>query len=121
MDSVKTLIDKATSKCGTRYKLAKMLHVAPANVYQWETGAKTCPNEVRALIAQIAGDDPIQELVRATIENAKGERQEQLRQILGKQLHQTGAVLHTVAISIFSLAFLTEAGKSLYTMYIMLS
>lgn len=111
MDSVKTLIDRAATKCGTRYKLAKALHVPAANVYQWETGSKTCPNDVRVLLAVIAGDDPVQELVRATIETAKGERQEMLREALGKSSRQTGGVLHSVALVVFSFGFLTEAAN----------
>lgn len=119
--SVKTLIDRASAKVGTRYKLAKLLGVSPAQVYDWEAGRKPCPAEDRARIAGFAGEDAVQELVRATIEQAKGEvRKAQLEKLLGKLLHQTGAALHTVAVPIASLTFLMSMGHELlHTMYIM--
>jgi len=85
MESVKTLIDKAASKVGTRYKLAQVLNVPASTIYNWETGRKPCPAEDRARLAGVAGEDSLQELVRATIENAKGEvKRAQLEKLFGK-------------------------------------
>lgn len=122
MESVKTLIDKAAKTVGSRYKLAKLLEVTPANVYDWEAGRKPCPAEDRARMAGIAGEDALQELVRATIEQAKGKtRREQLTTLLGKSLRQTGGVLHTAAISVISLTYINEAGSYLIRCIEMLS
>ena len=101
---VKTLIDKAAKTVGSRYKLGKALGVAISQVYDWESGVKTCSPADRARLAGFANEDAVQELVRATIETAKGEvRREQLKTLLGKSLRQTGEVLGIAALSLTSL------------------
>jgi DNA-binding transcriptional regulator YdaS (Cro superfamily) len=90
--TLKTLIDKAAKQVQTRYKLAQALGVTPAQVYNWQTGAKPCSPADQARIAAIANEDPMQQLVRATLEQTEGTlRGEQLRAALGKYVHQTGA------------------------------
>lgn len=80
------LIEKATSVAGTRYKLAKYLHVTPSAVYDWEAGRKTCPAADIALMAELAGLDALQWLARATVERHQGtEKGEQLQRALGKR------------------------------------
>lgn len=112
MEAVKTLIDRAANKVGTRYKLAQVLNVPASTVYNWETGRKPCPAEDRARLAGVAGEDALQELVRATIENAKGEvKRAQLEKLLGKISRATGEGLHTVALSVASLTFLMDQGS----------
>ncbi len=107
--SVIHLIDKAAEKCGTRYKLAQALGVAPAQVYDWREGRKPCSPADQARIAAFAGEDALQQLVRATIDQAKGDvRREQLVKVLGKLSHQTGAALVGVLPSLASLSFLIE-------------
>lgn len=104
--SVKTLIDNATKTTGTRYKLAKAMGLTPSNIYDWEEGRKTCSPGDRARLAGFANEDAVQELVRATLETAKGSiRREQLQQILGKSLRATGAVAVSVLPSLISLAY----------------
>lgn len=85
------LIERATSVAGTRYKLAKYLHVTPSAVYDWEAGRKTCPPADIALMAELAGLDALQWLARATVEKHLGtEKGEQLQRALGKQSPATG-------------------------------
>lgn len=84
------LIDRATAIAGTRYKLAQALGVPPTMIYQWQKG-KPCPAADVALMAQIAGLDPVEWLVRATLEKYQGtEKGEQLQRALGKLSPATG-------------------------------
>lgn len=84
------LIDKAASIAGSRYKLAKQLKVSTSNLYAWEKG-KACPPGDIALMAAIAGYDPVQWLVRATLEKYEGtEKGDQLARALGKPSPATG-------------------------------
>lgn len=102
--SVKTLIDKASEKCGTRYKLAQNLGVTPTQVYDWEQGRKPCSPADRARLAGFAGEDAVQELVRATLETARGDtRREQLHQLLGKSSRAIGGALGFVVPALISL------------------
>lgn len=88
---LKLLIDKAASISGSRYALAKALHAKPSQVYDWEAGRKTCPPGDIALMAAIAGYDPVQWLVRATLEKYEGtEKGDQLARALGKPSPATG-------------------------------
>lgn len=85
------LIDKAAAIAGSRYKLAKQLKVSTSNLYAWEKG-KACPPGDIALMASIAGYDPVQWLVRATLEKYEGtEKGDQLARALGKPSPATGA------------------------------
>lgn len=109
--SVKTLIEEASKVVGNRNKLAKILGVAPSQVYDWHEGRKPCSPADRARIAGFARQDAMQELVRATLENTEGTiRGNQLKQLLGKLLHQTGGALHTVLAGIFSLTLISNQG-----------
>jgi hypothetical protein len=102
--SVKVLIDKAAAKCGTRYKLAQVMDVSPNQVYDWERGTKPCSPADRARLAGFAGEDAIQELVRATLETARGDtRREQLQQLLGKSSRAIGAALGCGLLALTSL------------------
>lgn len=104
--TIKTLIDKAAEKVGTRYKLAKLLGVTPSRIYDWEEERTVCSAADRARLAGMAGEDAVQELVRATLEKTAGtKRGEQLERLLGKWSHQTGAVVNSVLLSLVSLSF----------------
>lgn len=105
-ESVKSLIERAGQKVGSVNKLAKVLGAPSSQVYDWRDGRAPCSAADRARIAAFAGEDPVQELVRATLENARGEvRQQQLQQILGKSLRAIGAVLAGVSLALVSLTF----------------
>ncbi len=102
---VKTLIDKAAANMGSEAKLARALGIPQTHVTMWKSGVRTCTPPDRARLAGFAGEDATQELVRATIEQSTGTRREQLEKVLGKLSRQTGAVAHTVAVSLGSVIF----------------
>lgn len=102
---VKTLIDKAAEKVGNRHKLAKVLNCTISQVYDWHAGTKRCSPADRARLADLAGEDALQELVRATLEETAGTtRGEQLKAVLGKWLRQTGEGVNIAVLGLFSLA-----------------
>lgn len=104
--SVKELIDRAAAKTGGNLKLAKALGVGHSKVYDWRDGRQTCSPADRARLAGFAGEDPVQELVRATLENAKGDvRRQQLQQLLEKSSRAIGAVLAGVSLALASWTF----------------
>lgn len=85
------LIAKASQAVGSDAKLARAMGIAQQNISLWKSGERTCTPEDRARLAGFAKEDALQELVRATLEKTAGTlRGEQLRQVLGKWLHQTG-------------------------------
>lgn len=107
---VSELITRAGAKVGSEYKLAKLMEVHQPVMSQWKSGARTCMPADRARLAAFAGEDAVQELVRATIEQAKeGPKREQLVQVLGKLSRQTGAA--TVS-GLLGLASLTSLASS---------
>lgn len=104
--SVQTLIDNAAEKVGNRAKVAKILACAPSQIYDWHAGTKRCSPADRARLAAIAGEDPVQELVRATLEETAGTtRGEQLKVALGKWWRQTGAAVNGVVLMLVSMTF----------------
>jgi len=99
--TVKTLIDKAAEKVGNRHKLAKILNCAISQIYDWHAGTKRCSPADRARLADLAGEDALQELVRATLEETAGTtRGDQLESVLGKSSRQIGAALNTVIVGV---------------------
>lgn len=105
LDQITRLIEKAGSTTGSEYKLAKALGVPQQNISDWKAGRRTCTPADRARLAGFAREDAVQELVRATIESAKGIKREQLEKVLGKSSRATGAALHTVLLSLVSLTY----------------
>lgn len=90
------LIDLASKKAGSDYKLAQMLHSPRQVISQWRHGVRTCPAADVALMAQIAGLDPDAWVSRAVISQYEGtEKGEALKIALKKALLATGAVLAT--------------------------
>jgi len=104
-DQLNLLIAKAGSIAGSEYKLAKALGIPQQHLTDWKAGRRTCTPRARALLAACAQEDAVQELVRATIDQAKGLKREQLMRALGKLSRQTGGALHTVALGLVSLTF----------------
>ena len=104
--SVISLIDRAAEKVGNRHKLAKILQCTVSQVYDWRSGTKRCSAADRARLANLAGDDALQELVRATLEETAGTaRGDQLQRVLGKSLHQTGAALHSALLGLATFVY----------------
>jgi len=109
--SVQSLIDKAAKKVGNRNKLAQLLAITRSQIYDWDKGTKRCSPADRARLADLAGEDGLQELVRATLEETAGTtRGEQLKSVLGKSSRQIGAALNTVVVGVISLTL----GASLF-------
>lgn len=101
------LIDKAAQAVGSEAKLAKAMGLPQSNISNWKAGDRTCTPEDRARLAGFAKEDALQELVRATLEKTAGTlRGEQLRQVLGKWLHQTGGATVGGLLAMVSAAFL---------------
>jgi DNA-binding transcriptional regulator YdaS (Cro superfamily) len=91
-----SLIEKAGAIAGSEYKLAKLLGVPQTVLTDWKAGRRTCTPGDRARVAGFAQESALQELVRSTINSAKGLKREQLEQLLGKQLRAIGGGLHSV-------------------------
>lgn len=80
------LIEKAASIVGSEYKLAKKMEIPQQNISSWKSGAKTCPPAARAVLAGIAGEDAVQELISATLEREEGtKRGALLGELLGQR------------------------------------
>lgn len=108
-ENLNALIAKASGVVGSDAKLARAMGIAQANISLWKAGTRTCTPEDRARLAGFAREDAVQELVRATLEKTEGTlRGEQLRQVLGKWLHQTSAAIGGVFALGLSLTFLTR-------------
>ena len=104
-DEITQLIEKAGKAVGSEYKLAKAMGIPQRTLSDWKAKRRTCTPPDRAVLAGFAREDAIQELVRATIDNAKGLKREQLVKVLGKLSRATGEVLHTVALGLVSLSY----------------
>lgn len=104
-DRLNFLIEKAGSIVGSEYKLAKELGIDQQTISGWKAGRRTCTPADRARLAGFAKEDALQELVRATIDAAKGTKRDQLIRVLGKRLRQTGEGLHSLAVGLVSLTF----------------
>lgn len=71
MEEVQTLIDSAAKVCGSRYKLSKRIDVAQSHLSEMASGKRGIPPRVAAKLADVAGLDPRDALVIATIEREK--------------------------------------------------
>ena len=101
-----TLIDKASELIGSEYKLAQALGIDQQTISGWKAGRRTCTPPDRARLAAMANEDAVQELVRATIKTTEGTlRGEQLKTVLGKWLHQTGAAAVLGLLGVTSLSY----------------
>ena len=116
LEELNLLIDKASGIAGSDAKLSRLIGAQPQNVSNWRHG-KPCPPEVQALIAHVAGLDPVAELARATVKKFEGERKgDLLMKALGKASLATGAVLATAganAQAIFSTIQTTGVGEKI--------
>lgn len=104
-NELQKMIDKAAETVGSKSKLARAMGVSPQKINNWRGGFCTCAPEDRARLAGFAREDALQELVRATLEKTAGTlRGEQLRQLLGKSLRQTIAVLVFASLAVINLS-----------------
>lgn len=83
------LIEKAGSIEGSEYKLAKKMGIPQQMLTDWKAGRRKCSASDRALLAGIAGEDAVKELVEATLEKVQGtKRGELLGELLGFRAEQ---------------------------------
>jgi len=87
--AIQDLLDAAKKKTSSDYKTAKLLGITPARLGDWRAGRQNAQPEDHALIAELAGMDAEEALIRAVLakhaETAKGEK---LLSALGKGLHR---------------------------------
>lgn len=88
------LIDLASHKAGSDYKLAKMVNVSRQTVSNWRHAKKTCPVADVVLMAEIAGLESEKWAARAIVAQYEGTpKGDMLYRALGKALLATGAAL----------------------------
>lgn len=103
-----SLIKKAGLTVGSEYKLAQLMGIPQQTLSNWKAGDRTCTPEDRARLAGFANEDALQELVRSTLKKHEGTRKgEQLFQLLGKSLLQTGGASVSGLLTVASAACLT--------------
>ena len=99
-DELILLIDRASAIAGSDYRLAQVLGTGRQTVSNWRHHQAPCPVEMQALMAHVAGLDPIAELARAVVRKHEGTAKgDMLMKALGKGLLATGAVLGSVGAS----------------------
>lgn len=116
------LIDKASAIAGNDAALSRMLGVSRQTISNWRHGHKPCPPADQALLAAVAGADPLAELARATLRQHEGTKKgDLLMRALGKALLATGGAVASAgahASLIFGTPQATEAVRAvLSTMY----
>lgn len=100
LESLQFLIAAASEIAGSEGKLAIMLGIPQQHVNNWKHGKRTATPEDQALLASVAGFDPVQTLARATVEKWEGKpKGDMLMRVLGKASRATGAVLGFVGAS----------------------
>lgn len=99
-DYLDQLIDQASAKAGSDYKLAKMIDVSRQAVSNWRHGEKTCPVADVVLMAEIAGLESDKWAARALVKQYEGTpKGDKLYRALGKALLVTGAAIATSGAS----------------------
>jgi len=92
LDDLNLLIDRAAAIAGNDSKVATALGVQRQVVSQWRKGKRPCQPEEQALLAELAGLDPVATLARATVEYWEGKpKGDMLRRALGKLSPAIGA------------------------------
>lgn len=101
LQTINLLIDKAKSIVGSDAAVARALGVVPQRIANWRNGNASCSPEDQALLAAVAGLDPIAELARATVRKHEGSKKgDLLMRALGKASPAIGAVLSSVGAAI---------------------
>jgi len=92
------LLDRAATATGSDYKTAKALGQTPQVMSDWRAGRRTCTAEDRALIADIAGVDPLPEIAAALMERCEGKpKGERLKAVLLRRLEGVGNFYFSLA------------------------
>lgn len=119
-EDVTMLLDLASAKVGSDYKLAQLLGVSRQRVSNWRNAQQTISPEDVAIVANVAGLDASGWALRAMVAKhegtAKGDR---LMKAVGKALLATGAVVASSGAAATEICLKIQ--NVLDTMYIMLS
>jgi DNA-binding transcriptional regulator YdaS (Cro superfamily) len=84
------LIDKASAIAGSDYKLAQRMGISRGNVSDWRHGRKPCSLEDRFLLAAIAGENAVKELLTGMLQRHEGTpKGEILKQAAKNDQHAT--------------------------------
>lgn len=85
------LIEKAESIAGGTRPLARLIGAEATHIHNWKAGTRTCTAEDRALLADVAGIDPMPEIAEALLERVAGKPKEaRLRDVLRNRLNIVG-------------------------------
>lgn len=88
---IRELLDKAKTVTKSDLATARAINVPGSYVADWRAGIRTCTAEDRALLADVAGVDPIAEIAEALIERTAGKAKgERLRAVLMARLQSVG-------------------------------
>jgi hypothetical protein len=88
---VNELIDCAREKTGSDLATARAMQVPGSYVADWRAGIRACSAEDRALLADVAGVDPLPEIAAALMERTAGKAKgERLRTVLMSRLGSVG-------------------------------
>jgi len=127
LNELRDLISQAADRAGNEAKLAKALGVPQQQISNWKAGTRSCVPEDQALLASIAGLDPIATLARAMVYKHEGTpRGDRLMRALGKSLQATGAALGSAGASAAAICLLivslvmpapTQAAAASYDVY----
>ena len=94
------LIEEASKKAGSDTKLADLIGQPRQRISGWRHGHKDCPPEDQALMAAVAGFDPMATLARAVVNKHEGKKKgDLLMKVLGKALLATGAAASSAGAS----------------------
>lgn len=120
-DELNLLIDKAAAIAGSDNKLAALIGTSRMAISDWRHDRRPCPPEDQALMAQIAGLDATQTLIRATLAKHEGKpKGDLLMKVLGKRSLATGAALGFAGLAAMPIgSMIFEACRN--TMCIMLN
>lgn len=81
------LISKAESIAGGTTALSRRIGTPATHIHNWKAGIRTCQAEDRALLAEVAGVDPIAEIAEALAERWEGSpKGERLRELFARRL-----------------------------------
>lgn len=79
------LIEAASKKAGTEYKLAQAMGYSQQQINDWKNKRKPCPIEAQAIMADIAGFDAMETVAKGLLERSEGNRRYiALEQAVGK-------------------------------------
>ncbi len=118
LQTLNLLIDHAKKNAGSDSAVAKAIGVPIQHVSNWRHGRRTATPEDQALLAAVAGLDPVAEMARAMVAKYEGTpKGDKLMRALGKALPVIGAAIGSAGVAVV----VTSSNRQdlIDTMYIM--